>query len=95
MNRDAYHNQAVDVSTHRYSGYELVGALPHAIRRSDLYYQADTGDILLHQGSNLVIMLGSNSWDYTKLGTIRSESLSQLTTLSDYSTVTVTLSSHN
>lgn len=53
-----------------YGGFEKVGALPQSLPMSNTRITTEPGDIMLYQGSNLVIFYGSNSWSYTRLGKI-------------------------
>ena len=41
------------------------------------------GDIVLYSGNQLVILFGSNSWSYTKLGHIKGMSADELAVLLD------------
>lgn len=53
-----------------YSGFEKVGPLGRKLTRSDKQTTTRSGDIVLYNGSNIVIFYGSNSWSYTRLGKI-------------------------
>lgn len=53
-----------------YGGFEKVGALPQSFTTSNSQITTEPGDIMLYQGSNLVIFYGPNSWSYTRLGKI-------------------------
>lgn len=53
-----------------YSGFEKVGALGRSLTRSDKQTTTESGDIVLYNGSNIVIFYGSNSWSYTRLGRV-------------------------
>ena len=41
-------------------------------------HSASCGDILLYNDTNIVIMIGDNSWSYTKLGHIENASRESL-----------------
>ncbi len=53
-----------------YSGFEKVGPLGKSLTRSDKQTTTQKGDIVLYNGSNIVMFYGSNSWSYTRLGKI-------------------------
>ena len=58
------------VSVSDYGGFEKVGELPQSLPRQDTRMTASAGDIMLYQGSSIVLFYGSNTWAYTKLGQI-------------------------
>lgn len=58
-----------------YGGFEKVGSLGFSLPRSDRSIRTQAGDVMLYQGSQLVLFYGSNSWSYTPIGRI--EGLSQ------------------
>lgn len=53
-----------------YSGFEKVGSLGESLPASDSQTTTHEGDIVLYNGSQIVIFYGSNSWSYTRLGHI-------------------------
>lgn len=53
-----------------YSGFEKVGDLGVTLPSSDSQTTTQSGDIVLYNGSQLVIFYGSNSWSYTRIGQI-------------------------
>ena len=53
-----------------YGGFEKVGSLGFSLPSSDSYITAQTGDVMLYNGSQLVIFYGSNGWQYTRIGRI-------------------------
>ena len=61
-----------------YGGFEKVGELPKKLSKKDESISASSGDILLYQGRYMVIMFGSNSWSYTRLGKIKGLSSSEI-----------------
>lgn len=68
----------VTVNLHEYGGFEKVGPLPWALPTNDEQIATQPGDVMLYQGSQITIFMGSNSWAYTSLGHIEgatSESL--------------------
>lgn len=52
--------------------------MPYALPSNDAPYSASCGDILLYKGTNIVIMIGDNSWSCTKLGHIENASRESL-----------------
>ena len=61
-----------------YGGFEKVGALGRSLQTSNSQVTSAPGDVVLYNGSSIVIFYGSNSWSYTRLGKIRYQSLSEL-----------------
>lgn len=59
------------VRVENYGGFEKVGDLPQALPRQDSRITTKAGDIMLYQGDSIVLFYGSNTWSYTRLGTIR------------------------
>ncbi len=53
-----------------YSGFEKVGSLGTSLPTSNSQITTQAGDIVLYNGSQIVIFYGSNSWSYTLLGHI-------------------------
>ncbi len=68
----------ISVYLEAYGGFEKWGPLPYALPSNDVSYSAVCGDILLYNDSNIVIMIGNNSWSYTKLGHIENASRESL-----------------
>ena len=73
-----------------YSGFEKVGPLGFELTRSDSQTTTTRGDIVLYNGSNIVIFYESNSWSYTRLGKI--DDLTNLEEALGSGSVTITLS---
>ena len=53
-----------------YSGFEKVGSLGTSLPASNRQTTTQAGDIVLYNGSQIVLFYGSNSWSYTRLGKI-------------------------
>ena len=53
-----------------YGGFEKVGPLRRSLTTSNSQTTTAAGDIVLYNGSNIVMFYGSNSWSYTRLGKI-------------------------
>lgn len=60
----------ITVPMEDYGDFEKVGALPENLPQNDKETTANAGDIVLYQGNRLVILYGSNTWSYTRLGKI-------------------------
>lgn len=61
---------AIEVEMSRYGGKEQVGPLGRSYPRDDRQITARNGDIVLYSGDQIVLLYGSNSWSYTRLGKI-------------------------
>ena len=75
-----------------YGGFEKVGALPQSLPTSNTQITTEPGDIMLYQGSQMVIFYGSNSWSYTRLGKIDGATASNLRQFLGNGDITLTLS---
>ena len=75
-------------------GFEIWGALGFSLPTSNEQVNAQPGDIVLYNGSNICMFYGSNSWSYTRLGKIDGLSESELRTFlkAGESNISVTLS---
>ena len=51
-----------------YAGFEKVGPLGQTLTASDSRITAEPGDIMLYQGSQIVLFYGNNTWAYTRIG---------------------------
>ena len=60
----------VTLNLHAYGGFEKVGPLPWALPTADSQTTTEPGDIMLYQGDQITIFMGSNTWAYTPLGHI-------------------------
>lgn len=58
-----------------YGGFEKVGALGHTLPSADQQTTTKLGDIVLYSSNQVVIFYGSNSWAYTRIGTIDNATL--------------------
>lgn len=68
----------VTVSMSEYGGFEMVGGLSFTLEREDEHMRTNTGDVVLYGGNNIVIFYDSNSWAYTKIGSIKNVSRREL-----------------
>ena len=87
----------VTVTLNSSGGFEIWGALGFSLPTSNEQINAQPGDVILYNGSNICIFYGSNSWSYTPLGKIDGLSESELRTFlkAGESNISVTLSLSN
>jgi flavodoxin len=88
---------AVTVTLNSSGDFEIWGALGFSLPTSNEQINAQPGDVILYNGSNICIFYGTNSWSYTRLGKIDGLSESQLRTFlkAGESNISVTLSLTN
>jgi hypothetical protein len=82
----------ITVNMRDYGNMEKVGRLPQDLPRNDKQITAQPGDIILYQGSALVIYYAPNSWNFTRLGKIDNITQEELKAILGEGNVTVTLS---
>ena len=70
----------VTVTLNSSGGFEIWGALGFSLTTSNVQVNAQPGDIVLYNGSNICMFYGTNSWNYTRLGHIDSLSEGELRT---------------
>ena len=87
----------VTVTLNSNGGFEIWGALGFSLPTSNEQINAQPGDVILYNGSNICIFYGTNSWSYTSLGKIDGLSESELRTFlkAGESNISVTLSLSN
>ena len=87
----------VKVMLNSSGGFEIWGALGFSLPTSNEQVNAQPGDIVLYNGSNICMFYGTNSWSYTRLGKIDGLSESELRTFlkAGESNISVTLSLSN
>ena len=73
-------------------GFEKVGNLPQSLTTSDVRQTAESGDIMLYVGNVMCIFYGSNTWAYTKLGTLDNMTAQEIKEFLSGNPVEVTLS---
>lgn len=61
-----------------YGGFEKVGNIGISLPTNDTVIQAETGDVMLYQGNQIVVFYGSNRYSYTRIGRINGYSTAQL-----------------
>ncbi|MDO4798612.1 MAG: cyclophilin-like fold protein [Coriobacteriales bacterium] len=99
------HNQAVadlralvtaaplTVNLSMYGGFEQVGPLGTTLTANDVQTTTTAGDIVLYSGSQIVVFYGSNSWAYTRLGNITSQTADGMASLLGNGDVSITIAS--
>ena len=70
----------VTVTLNSSGGFEIWGALGFSLPTSNQQVNAQPGDIVLYNGSNICMFHGTNSWSYTRLGQIDGLSEGELRT---------------
>ena len=87
----------VTVTLNSSGGFEIWGALGFSLPTSNEQVNAQPGDIVLYNGSNICMFYGTNSWSYTRLGHIDGLSESELRTFlkAGESNISVMLSLNN
>ena len=83
--------EPLTVQMSMYGDFEQVGALGTSLPDSDARMTTHPGDIVLYGGDRIVVFYGSNSWAYTRLGTITDKSEAELTELLGSGDVQITL----
>ena len=84
----------VTVTLNSSGGFEIWGSLGFSLPTSNEQMNAQPGDIVLYNGSNICMFYGTNSWSYTRLGKIDGLSESELRAFlkAGESNISVTLS---
>jgi hypothetical protein len=87
----------VMVTLNSSGGFEIWGALGFSLTTSNVQVNAQPGDIVLYNGSNICMFYGTNSWSYTRMGHIDGLSENELRTFlhAGESNISVTLSLSN
>ena len=84
----------VTVTLNSSGGFEIWGALGFSLPTSNEQVNAQPGDIVLYNSSNICMFYGTNSWSYMRLGKIDGLTESELRTFlkAGESNISVTLS---
>lgn len=80
------------INMNDYAGMEKVGAIGTSLPRNDEQISTGAGDIILYQGSSLVIYYNTNSWNFTRIGKIEGVTGEELLEAFGTGDVTVTFS---
>ena len=87
--------EPITISMTENGGFEKVGNLPQSLPTSDVRQTAQSGDIMLYVGNVMCIFYGSNTWAYTKLGTLDNMTSSEIKDFLSGNPVEVTISVEN
>ena len=63
--------EPLSIDMHDYGQFEKVGDLPWDIPTNDEEITTKPGDIILYQGNKITIYYDENTWNFTKIGSIR------------------------
>ena len=85
-------NVDISVNASEYGGFEKVGDLGFSLPRNDKSITTSAGDIVLYQGNQISLFYNSNSWSYTKLGSVQNVSSNELKSILGSGDVTLVLS---
>jgi hypothetical protein len=81
----------ITINMRDYGSMEKVGPLGMDLPRNDEQITTEAGDIILYQGSALVIYYAPNSWNFTRLGKVNNVTAEELKDILGEGNVTVTL----
>lgn len=84
----------ITVSMHDYGNFEKVGDLPTTLPRNDESITTRPGDIILYQGNQITLYYDTNTWSFTRLGSIEGATKESLIALLGEGNVTVTFRLH-
>ena len=90
--KEALSAGSITVDMRDYGNMEKVGPLGMDLPRNDQQITTEAGDIILYQGSALVIYYAPNSWNFTRLGRINNVTAEELREILGDGNVTITLS---
>ena len=85
----------ISISMSENGGFEKIGNLPQSLPTSNVSQTAHSGDIMLYLGNVLCIFYGSNTWSYTKLGSMDNMTSSEIKEFLSGNPVNVSLSIDN
>ena len=85
-------DQILTIPMSMYGGFEQVGSIGTSLPQNDVQTTAQSGDIMLYSGDQIVVFYGSNSWAYTRLGHITDKSQDELTALLANGDTTIAIS---
>lgn len=83
----------VTIDTSLYGGFEQVGGLGTTLPNNDVNTTTEPGDIVLYNGSSIVVFFGTNTWAYTRLGRIEGKSEDELKDMLGGNNVVLTIAS--
>lgn len=80
------------IALNEYGGFEKVGDLGFSLPSEDKTITTKEGDLILYNSNQISLMYGSNTWSYTRLGSIENINDISLKDLLGNGDVTVTFS---
>ena len=91
---EALRGSAITYEASDYGGFEKVGALGRSLPTANSQMETQAGDVVLYNGSQIVLFYGSNSWSYTRIGRMEYGNLDALKSFlkAGQGKITVTLS---
>ncbi|MGL5259397.1 MAG: cyclophilin-like fold protein [Lachnospiraceae bacterium] len=63
-------SESISIAMQEYGGFEKVGTIEFELPRNDHQITTKAGDLVLYNGKQIVLFYGSNTWSYTKIGSI-------------------------
>ncbi len=90
---DLVSKESLSIQMSMYGGFEQVGSIGTSLPRNDVQIKAESGDIVLYSGNQIVVFYGSNSWSYTRLGHITDKNVDELAEILGNEDVTITIDS--
>ncbi len=83
--------EPLSIQMSMYGGFEQVGSIGQSLPGNDKQITTEAGDIVLYSGNQIVVFYGSNTWAYTRLGSISDKSEKELSELLGNGNVTITI----
>ncbi len=75
---EALRKSSITFTASDYGGFEKVGSLGRSLPAANSQITTQAGDVILYNGSSIVLFYDSNTWSYTRLGKIKYASLEDL-----------------
>lgn len=88
---DLVSKEPLSIRMFMYGGFEQVGSIGTSLPRNDVQTTTEAGDIVLYSGDQIVILYGSNSWSYTRIGRITDKSVDELAEMLGKEDVTISI----
>ena len=86
-----YNLMPLTINMSEYGGFEQTGAIGTSITRNDIQMNVVPGDIVLYNGNAISVFYSESEWRYTKLGHINNMSKTELNSLLNKASVTLSL----
>ena len=82
----------LEVEAHDYGNFEKVGDLDFSLPTNDKFIKTSPGDVIIYQGNQITIYYDTNSYTFTKIGTIKNITKEKLLGILKEGDVTLTFS---